>query len=77
MSGLPSSYSQKAVFPTHVDLDTALYVASNRSVVESLIHLPGSGIDLLETSVAFTRVRNGWVGYVGDVNGEDGTNAVV
>lgn len=78
-SGLPSSYSQKAVFLKNVDPDVAWYVATDRSVVESLTHflLPGPGIDLLETSVAFAGVGNGWLGYVGDVNGEEGTSAVV
>ena len=76
-SGLPSSYSQKAVFLKNVDPDTAWYVATDRSVPESLIPMPGRGIDLLETSVAFVRIGNGSLGYVGDVNAEEGTDAVV
>lgn len=74
---LPSSYNHKALFLKNVDPDTAWYVASDRSVVESLVPLPGLGIDLLETSVAFVRVGSGWIGYVGDVNGEEVTSAVV
>ena len=55
----------------------AWYVAMDRSVIESLVPLPGPGIDLLETSVAFAWWENGWVGYVGNVNGEEVTSAVV
>lgn len=76
-TGLLPSYSQKAVFLRHVDPDTAWYVASDRSVVESLVPLPGPGINLLETPVAYARVGDGWIVYVGDVNGEKGTDAVV
>jgi len=76
-SGLLPSYSHKAVFLKHVDPDMAWYAATDRSVIESRVPLPGPGIDLLETSVAFARLENGWVGYVGDVNGEEGTTAVV
>jgi hypothetical protein len=76
-SGLLSSYSHKAVFLKHVDPNMAWYVATDRSVIESLVPLPGPGIELLETSTAFARLGNGWIGYVGDVNGEEGTTAVV
>ena len=30
-----------------------------------------------ETAVAFTQVGEGWLGYVGDVNNEKGSQAVV
>jgi hypothetical protein len=75
-NGLPSSYSNKAVFLKNVHPDMAWYVATDRSVVESLVFPPGP-VDLLETSVAFARLQNGWIGYVGDVNGEEETTAIV
>ena len=65
-SGLPPSYSHKALLLKHVDPDMAWYAAINRSVVESLLPLPGSEVDLLETSVVFARVRRRY-----------GTNVVV
>ena len=74
---LQSSYSQKALFLKHVDPTAAWYVASDRSVVESLVALPGQGIDLLETPVAFASVDKGRVGYVGDVNGEKESDLVI
>ncbi|KAH7012030.1 uncharacterized protein B0I36DRAFT_256882 [Microdochium trichocladiopsis] len=74
-TGLLSSYNQKAVFLEGVNPDVAWYVISDRSVVESLA--PGSEINILETPVAFARAGDGWIGYLGDVNGEVGTVAVI
>ncbi|KAH7010666.1 uncharacterized protein B0I36DRAFT_257578, partial [Microdochium trichocladiopsis] len=74
-TGLLSSYSQKAVFLEDVDPSMAWYAISDRSVVESLA--PGSEINLLDTPVAFARFEDGWIGYLGDVDGEEGTVAVI
>lgn len=60
-----------------MDPDTAWYVASDRSVVELLAPMPRRGIDHLQTSVAFARAGSDWIRYVGDVNGKEGTDAVV
>lgn len=76
-SGLLSSYSHKAVFLKNVDPNMAWYVATDRSEIESLVPMPGPGIDHSQTSIAFAKFGNGWIGYVGDVNGEQGTTAVV
>jgi hypothetical protein len=76
-SSLPSSYSQKAVSLKNVDPGMAWYVATDDSVVESIVPLPGPGVQPLETPVAFAKLGNGWVGYVGDVNAEKGTTAVI
>ena len=54
----------------------AWYTGTDRSVIETRVPLPGSAIDLLETPVAFAGVGSGWIGYAGDVNGEEGTTAV-
>ncbi|KAI1839426.1 hypothetical protein JX266_014363 [Neoarthrinium moseri] len=75
--GLLPSYSQKAVFLKHVDPALAWYAASDHSAVESSVPLPLSEIDLLETPVAFANIEDGNLGYVGDVNGEEGTKLVV
>ncbi|KAL1999505.1 hypothetical protein VTN02DRAFT_4423 [Thermoascus thermophilus] len=57
MDRLPRVYSQKAVRLKDVDPGDALY-------------LPSSGG---EAPVAFTAYEQGWVGYTGDVNTEEGT----
>ncbi|RVX73702.1 hypothetical protein B0A52_02592 [Exophiala mesophila] len=76
-SGLPSSYSQKAVFLAGVDSSAAWYLPTESSVVESLVFASEPITRTSETPIAFTKVGNGWLGFVGDVNGEEGTDAVV
>jgi hypothetical protein len=60
-----------------MDPNMVWYVATDRLVIKSRVPLPGRGIDSLETLVTFARLGNGWIGYVGDINGEEGTTAVV
>lgn len=74
---LPSSYSQKAVFLANVDSKAAWYLPTENSVVESLVFLPEPVTNSSETPVAFMKVGKGWLGYIGDVNGEEDTDAVV
>ncbi|KAK4194884.1 hypothetical protein QBC40DRAFT_237676 [Triangularia verruculosa] len=59
---LPSSYSQKALFVDHVASSDAWYTETPTS---------------REAAVAFTKVGLGKLGYVGDVNGEEGSRTVV
>ncbi|KAL8742011.1 MAG: hypothetical protein Q9190_005445 [Brigantiaea leucoxantha] len=76
MSSLPNKYSQKAVFLAHVAGDDSVYHPSSDSVTQSLVfHSVPSNPD--ETAVAFTKVGKGWLGYIGDVNNEQGSQAVV
>ncbi|OJD12875.1 hypothetical protein AJ78_06590 [Emergomyces pasteurianus Ep9510] len=76
-AGLPAAYSQKAVFPSNVPLDAALYLPTEDSVTESLVFPPMPVADLKQTPVVFAPVGEGWLGYVGDVNAEVGSTAVV
>lgn len=69
--GLPAAYSQKAVFLKNVAPNASWYVPSS----ESHIFSPGSGNDQ-QTPVAFTALGSGWLGYIGDVNSEQSTDAV-
>ena len=61
-SRLPSAYSQKALFVKNVDRSAAWYTEGETSN---------------EAAVAFAKVGSGRLGYVGDVNGEEGSDAVV
>ncbi|KAL6881654.1 ribonuclease H-like protein [Trichoderma longibrachiatum] len=76
-SRLPPAYSQKAVFLKQAKPSDAWYVTNKDSVLESLVfgaenaHTPG------ESPVLLARVAGGKLGYVGDVNGEEGSEAVV
>jgi hypothetical protein len=74
---LASSYSQKAVFLANVDSKAAWYLPTEDSVIESHVFLPEPVANSSETPVVFTKVGKGWLGYVGDVNGEEDTDAVV
>lgn len=73
--GMPAAYSSKAVFLKKVAPYDAWYMSMSESMSESLVFAP-SPVEQ-QTSVAFAEVGNGWLGYTGDVNNEDGTNAAV
>jgi ribonuclease HI len=76
-SKLLPEYSQKAVFLKHAKPSDAWYVTNKHSVLESLVfgaenvHKPG------ESPVLLACVGEGKLGYIGDVNGEEGSEAVV
>jgi hypothetical protein len=61
-SQLPPAYSQKALFVSGVEKSAVWYSAEENSS---------------EAAVVFEKVGAGKLGYVGDVNGEEGSNAVV
>jgi len=74
---LPSSYSQKAVFVRNVAPADTWYKPTEDSVVESVIFYSSSSGIPPETAVALAEVGAGKLGYVGDVNAEEGSNAVI
>lgn len=74
---LPASYSQEAVFLANVPVQDAWYLPNGESRTESSV-FPSERIRNLEqTPIAFTKIGSGRIGYVGDVNGEEGSDAVV
>ena len=74
---LPSKYSQKALFVKNVAPTDAWYRTDEDSVVESRVFVPASANVAGETPVAIARVEKGRLGYIGDVNAEQGSNAVI
>jgi len=74
---LPQSYSQKAVFVSNVEPENMWYKTDNNSVVQSMVFAPTSANKPGETAVAMATVGRGKLGYVGDVNAEEGSKAVV
>ncbi|KAM3501032.1 hypothetical protein MY11210_009432 [Beauveria gryllotalpidicola] len=74
---LPQSYSQKALFVSNVAAQDMLYRTDDDSVVESRVFAATSADATGETAVALAKVGSGKIGYVGDVNAEDGSHAVV
>lgn len=74
---LPQRYSQKAVFVNNVVPENMWYKTDDNSVVQSAVFPPTSANRTGETAVAMATVGRGKLGYVGDVNAEDGSNAVI
>jgi len=81
LPSLPAEYSQKAVFLKNVAPEASLYLPpppedddddddDDDDVPIPVSHEP-------ETPVAFAAVGEGWLGYVGDVNTEEGSESVV
>lgn len=75
-SGLASSYSLKAIFLKHVASHDRVYAPTSSSVVESRV-FSATSVDLTPTPVAFASIGRGYLGFVGDVNTEIGSNAVI
>jgi hypothetical protein len=76
-TSLPSSYSQKAVFLASVYVNDAWYLPTDSSKTESLVFHSERVQDLQQTPIALTNLGKGKLGYVGDVNGEEDSDAVV
>ena len=75
-SSLPNQYSQKALFLANVASNDSVYCPSSESVTQSRVFLPEPA-NPNEAAVAFTKVGEGWLGYIGDVNNELGSQAVL
>jgi hypothetical protein len=76
-AALPLSYSQKALFAKNVAPADAWYRPDEDSVVESRVFPPTSVNNVGESPVVLARVGDGRLGYVGDVNAEQGTDAAI
>ena len=81
-SSLEGTYCPKAVFLKHVAPDASLYsfsyepASESESDSESLVVQPPP-VDQTQTAVAFAPVGQGWLGYIGDVNNEEGSQKFV
>ncbi|UNI16723.1 hypothetical protein JDV02_003135 [Purpureocillium takamizusanense] len=76
-TALSPRFSQKALFVRNVANSEAWYKTDECSIVESLVFAPTSTNTVGETAVALARVGDGNLGYVGDVNIEEGSVAVI
>ncbi|THX85995.1 hypothetical protein D6D04_01652 [Aureobasidium pullulans] len=73
---LPRSYSQKAVFLKNVSEEGIIYSPREDSMTQSRVFAPRAA-DTEQTPVAWVGIEKGWLGYVGDVNGEEGSDSVI
>ncbi|KAL7947944.1 hypothetical protein V8C42DRAFT_342932 [Trichoderma barbatum] len=72
-SKLPSSYSQKALYIYGMQPCEAWYLPTEQSVIEEWTPVPRQIVDFSESPVIFARYGTGHIGYIGDVQPEDGT----
>lgn len=70
------SYSMKSVFLKNVPDDEAIYRPGEASTTESRV-FPRVPVEEEETPIAMGRVGEGWFGWAGDVNAEEGTRRLV
>jgi hypothetical protein len=75
-SKLLPAYSQKASRVAPIETQHALYLATPDSVCESHVFRPTS-VNQDEAPIAWVQVGEGHLGYIGDVNAEEGSDDVV
>ncbi|KAI9032945.1 hypothetical protein DFJ74DRAFT_597421, partial [Hyaloraphidium curvatum] len=77
MPGLPERYSMKALHVDGAEADQRVYVPAEGAVTESRVFPVMPVTDKGEAPIAFAKVGEGYLGYVGDVNNETGTQRVI
>lgn len=75
--GLAANYSMKAICLKGVEEKAKIYHPTKASFIQSSVFLPEQVSDTSQAAVAFQKVGNGWLGYIGDANSEDSTIPVV
>lgn len=78
--GLPARYSMKAVRLKSVEPSSKIYYPPDTACIQPHV-LSGDKYrpisESTEAGIAFTRIGDGWLGYIGDVNDEEATLTVV
>ncbi|KAL8914975.1 MAG: hypothetical protein Q9172_006980 [Xanthocarpia lactea] len=73
---LEREYSMKALHLKNTSVDSRVYVPLEQSRTQSMV-FPPSPVDQEETPAVFSKHGSGWIGYIGDVNNEQGSRALV
>ncbi|RPD52548.1 hypothetical protein L226DRAFT_617795 [Lentinus tigrinus ALCF2SS1-7] len=78
-SALVPSFSMKALHLKNVSSESGVYYATPDSHIESHVFAPDeiSPEEATETPAVFAPVGRGFLGYVGDVNGEQGSTRLI
>ena len=76
-AGLDKSYSQKAVHVKGASENGMVYTVSSESVLESRVFAPAALSDKTQSPTVFQCYGKGHVGFLGDVNGEDGSTKAI
>jgi hypothetical protein len=74
---LVSSYSMKALHVTGLAPGDAIYLPTEDARLQSMVFSPVAITDRSESPAVQTRVGRGYFGYIGDVNGEEGSTKVI
>jgi hypothetical protein len=75
-ANLTTPYSMKATHLKGVKPEDVLYTPTEDSRVESHV-FPPDPVDLSNVPVAYTRIGDGFLGYVGDGNAEDDSTGII
>ncbi|KAL9125669.1 MAG: hypothetical protein Q9217_005164 [Psora testacea] len=75
-NGLEREYSMKAVHLKGVDKDAKVYVPTPESMTQSRV-FPPEYVDRSQCPAVFAKYGEGRVGYVGDVNNEEGSRLLI
>jgi hypothetical protein len=75
-ANLTTPYCIKAVQLKGVDAKDVLYAPTEDSRLQSHVFAP-SPVDLSNVPVAYTRIGDGFLGYIGDVNAEEESTSVI
>ena len=65
----------KAVHVQGAAIEDMVYITTSDSKIQSHVFRPDSAHNPEQAPVLFTAFGNGYIGYVGDVNQEEGTTA--
>ncbi|KAL2059989.1 hypothetical protein VTL71DRAFT_9811 [Oculimacula yallundae] len=75
-SSLPSAYSMKALHVRDAKLQERIFVPVAGSKTQSMVFAP-SDVDRSQAAIVGARIGNGYLAYVGDVNGEEESDRVI
>lgn len=75
-STLESSYCVKALHVKHVPYNARIYSPTEESRTQSRV-FPAGHVDQAQSPAVLTRCGKGWFGYLGDVNNEEGSQALL
>lgn len=73
---LEREYSMKAVHLKNTLVGSRVYVPHEQSRTQSRVFAP-TAVDQGQTPAAFSKHGSGWIGYIGDVNNEEGSRSLV
>ncbi|KAL8955237.1 MAG: hypothetical protein Q9183_006733 [Haloplaca sp. 2 TL-2023] len=76
MSACDNEYSMKAVHVEGATDDSKIYVPLEQSRVESRVFRPDL-VDQRQSPAVWAKLGKGWLGYIGDVNNEEGSQKLL